>query len=66
MRKAGPGVNSPKSGMIEAVRAFGSQCGFICEPCQEQDHEHCPGREQCDCQHRPPSPVPPVTGAPGE
>lgn len=39
---------------------------FICEPCREQDHEHCPGRGQCDCQHRPVTPVEPATGAPGE
>jgi len=44
----------------------GRHPGFICEPCRDQDHEHCAGRKHCDCQHRTIQPVEPATGAPGE
>ncbi len=26
--------------------------GFICDPCRCKDHKNCPGKGQCDCQHR--------------
>ena len=38
----------------------------ICDACRESEHERCPGGSWCDCQHRPPGPVEPVTGPPGE
>jgi len=39
---------------------------MICEACRERRHDKCRGGSWCDCQHRPPTPTPPATGAPGE
>ena len=25
---------------------------FICDSCKNKNHEECPGKGQCDCQHR--------------
>jgi len=39
---------------------------MICEACRERRHTDCRGGTWCDCQHKPPEPTPPVTGAAGE
>ena len=49
---------------IRDLRAYAR--AVICDACRESEHDRCPGGSWCDCQHRPPGPVEPVTGPPGE
>ena len=52
--------------MIGGIGLGRTLAGVICDACRESEHERCPGGSWCDCQHRPPGPVEPVTGPPGE
>ena len=58
-----PGV-AAGSQRLRRGRMTGHAWWVICRACREQRHEQCRGGNWCDCQHRPPTKTPPVTGPP--